>query len=147
MKRAFKTVLILATIICVMAGIGYYCFTQIDFIGRKDPKTVEANVKRWNNTLLSAEYRNGTDYCEVDLLDSTNIVINVGNDAGGLILNEEYKMSKDTIVIVGGMEHAQDYLSSNKFLIQNNKLLFKKNSAGAFDTTTVMTIKFNKLKL
>jgi hypothetical protein len=52
---------------------------QIDFIVQKGPKIVEENLKRWNNTLLSAEYRNGTDFCKVEILDSINIEINVGD--------------------------------------------------------------------
>jgi hypothetical protein len=122
-------------------------FMQIDFIGQKDPKIVEENLKRWKNTLLSAEYRNGTDYCELDLLDSVNIEINVGDKTGGVILNEEYKILNDTIVVIGGITNANKYLTSDKFLIKEKKLLFKIDSHGIFDTLTAMNIKFNKFKI
>jgi hypothetical protein len=147
MKSIIKIILIVGVLICGILGIAYYAFLQIDFIGQKDPNIVEENLKRWNNTLLSAEYRNGTDYCQVDLLDSVNVEINIGGKSGGVILNEEYKIFNDTIVVTGGVEHARKYLNSNKFIIKDNKLLFKLDPYGSYDTITTMTIKFNKIKL
>ena len=78
MNPIIKKILISGVLIIGILGIAYYAFMQIDFIGQKDPKIVEENLKRWNNTLLSAEYRNGTDFCKVEILDSINIEINVG---------------------------------------------------------------------
>lgn len=127
-------------------GILYYAFTQIDFIGHKDSKVVAENVKRWNNTLLSAEYRNGTDYCNVDLLDSVNIQINTGNNSTGIILDKEYKISGDTILVIGLIDDAGKYINSDKFLIRKDKLLYKIDSHGNFDSIQVMKIKFNKIK-
>ncbi|KFF22667.1 hypothetical protein [Chryseobacterium vrystaatense] len=146
MKSIIKTVLIASISIGVILGILYFIYTQIDFIGHKDPKTVAENVKRWNNTLLSAEYRNGTDYFNIDLLDSINIEINTGNNSSGVILDKEYKLSGDTIIIVGGIEEAAKYIDSDKLLIRKNKLLYKIKSPGNFDTIQTMTIKFNKIK-
>ncbi len=146
MNRVYKIILIVGILFCGILGIAYYTFMQIDYIGHKDPKIVEENLKRWDNTLLSAEYRTGTDYCKVELLDSVNIIINVGDKYGGTILNEEYKILNDTIVVIGKIDHARKYLNSNKFLIQGNKLLFKLNPYGLYDTITAMTIKFNKIK-
>ena len=147
MNPIIKKNLISGVLIIGILGIAYYAFMQIDFIGQKDPKIVEENLKRWNNTLLSAEYRNGTDFCKVEILDSINIEINVGNKYGQIILNQEYKMSNDTIVVIGGTKHASKYLNSDKFLIQKNNLLFNIDSRGNFDSVTKMTIKFNKIKL
>jgi hypothetical protein len=147
MKKAIKVISIIAGIFFGVCGIAYYAFMQIDFIGHKDPKIIEENLKRWNNTILSAEYINGTDYCKVDLLDSFNIEINVGDKSGGTILNKEYKISNDTILIIGGIKHASRYLNSDKFLINQRKLLFKIDSFGRFDTITTMTVKFNKLTM
>ena len=150
MKEFFRLILLTTGIVCGVIGIAYYtfmAFMQIDFIGQKDPKIVEENLKRWKNTLLSAEYRNGTDYCELDLLDSVNIEINVGDKSGGVILNEEYKILNDTIVVIGGITNANKYLTSDKFLIKEKKLLFKIDSHGIFDTLTAMNIKFNKFKI
>ena len=147
MNRILKNTLIFGIVVCGIVGLAYYSFTQIDFIGHKDPKSVEENLKRWNNTILSAEYRNGTDYCEVNLLDSLNIEINVGDKSGGSILNEEYRIVEDTIIVIGGIKHANKYLNSNKFLIKSGKLLFKVDNSGSFDTSTAMTLKFDKTKL
>ena len=150
MKEFFRFILLTTGIVGGVIGIAYYtfmAFMQIDFIGQKDPKIVEENLKRWKNTLLSAEYRNGTDYCELDLLDSVNIEINVGDKTGGVILNEEYKILNDTIVVIGGITNANKYLTSDKFLIKEKKLLFKIDSHGIFDTLTAMNIKFNKFKI
>jgi len=147
MNRFINILFIIGVIIFGIGTVAYFGFLQIDFIGHKDPKSVEENLKRWNNTLLSADFRDGTDYCKVDLLDSTKIEINVGDKFGGTILNQEYKLSEDTIIVIGGIKHASEYLNSEKFLIQNNKLLFKINKAGSFDTATVMNIKFNKIKI
>jgi hypothetical protein len=66
---------------------------------------------------------------------------------GQIILNQEYKISNDTIVVIGGTKHASKYLNSDKFLIQKNNLLFNIDSRGNFDSVTKMTIKFNKIKL
>ncbi len=107
---------------------------------------MDANLKRWNTTLLSTKFKNGTDYCKVDLLDWINIKINVGDKKGGAIKNEKYKISYDTILVIGGVKYANKYLSSDKFLIQKNKLLFKVYTNGLLDTTIAMTIHLNKLK-
>lgn len=141
-----KIIMIVGVFICVIMAIAYYAFIQIDFFGQKDPKIIEENLNRWHNTLLSAEYRNGTDYCKVDLLDSVNIEINVGDKTGGTILTEEYKLLNDTIVVIEKIDFAKKYLNCYKFLIQNNKLLFKLNPYGSYDTITTMTIKFNRIK-
>lgn len=146
MKSIIKTVLIVSVSICGILGILYYAFTQIDFIGHKDPKVVADNVKLWNNTLLSAEYRNGTDYCNVNLLDSINIQINTGNNSTGIILEKEYKVSGDTILVRGLVDDGGKYINSDKLLIRNNKLLYKIDSHGNYDSIKAMTIKFNNLK-
>jgi hypothetical protein len=140
MNRILKIILLIGIIILGIIGISYYCILKIDFIGQKDPKIVEANLKRFNKTLLSAEYREGTNYCRVELLDSINIEINVGDKSGSTIINEEYRIYNDTIIVIGGIKHF-----SNKFLIQKNKLLYKIDKNGSLDLNTVMTIKFNKL--
>lgn len=146
MKSIIKTVLIAGISIGGILGILYYIYTQIDFIGHKDPKVVAENMRRLNNTLLSAEYRNGTDYCKIDLLDSVNIQINTGNNSSGVIVDKEYKLSGDTIIIVGGIEDAAKFLNSDKLLIRKNKLLYKIDAHGDFDTIQAMTIKFNTIK-
>ncbi|MCC6700761.1 MAG: hypothetical protein IT221_04510 [Fluviicola sp.] len=146
MKPIIKPILIVGVLIFGIFGIAYFAFLQIDFIGQKDPKIVKENLKRWNNTLLSAEYRNGSDFCKVDLLDSVTIEINVGDKTGSTILTEKYKLNHDTIIVIGGVKHASKYLNSNKFLIQENKLLFKLAPNGLFDTKTTMAIKFNEIK-
>ena len=140
MNRILKIILLIGIIILGIIGISYYCILKIDFIGQKDPKIVEANLKRFNKTLLSAEYREGTNYCRVELLDSINIEINVGDKSGSTIINEEYRIYNDTIIVIGGIKHF-----SNKFLIQKNKLLYKIDKNGSLDSNTEMTIKFNKL--
>jgi hypothetical protein len=141
-----KIISVIGVLSCILISIVYFNLLHIDFIGDKDPKTVEENVKRWTNTILCAEYINGTDYCKVNLLDAINIEINVGDKYGGVILNEQYKIIKDTIEVITGVKYASKYLSSNQFIIQNTKLLFKANNKYALDTLQAMTIKFNKIK-
>ena len=116
-------------------------------MGKRDSHSAEENIKIWNNTILSAEYRKGTDYWMVDLLDSVNMEINVGDNVGGTILHKEYKLRKDTIIVIDGIDNAGKYLISDKFLIYNRKLLFKIDKDGSFDTSLAMDIKFNKIKL
>lgn len=147
MNQSIKIILIACVLICGISAIAWLAFLQIDFIGQKDPRVVEENLKRWNNTLLSAEYRNGTDYCKVELLDSVNILISVGDKSGGTIVNETYKISKDSIILIDVIKPKNRYLNPKKFLIHLNKLLFKIDARGMFDTTTAMDIKFNKIKL
>lgn len=68
--------------------------------------------------LLSAEYRNGTDHYKIDLLDSVNIQISTGDYSSYVILDKEYKLSGDTIIIVGGVEGTAKFLSSDWLLIK-----------------------------
>src|SRR5207244_4420954 len=83
MAKNIKVLTIVIIVITICFSLLYYAFLHIDFVGHKDPKIVEENVRRWNNTLLSAEYRQGTNYCKVDLVDSTIMEINVGDKTGG----------------------------------------------------------------
>lgn len=146
MKRIIKTTVFAGVLISGTLGATYYAFKSIDFIGQKDPKIMEEKISQGHNILLFAEYRNGTDYCTIDLLDSVNIKINVGNKSGGVVLNEAYQISNDTIVLTGGIKHAGEYLNSDKFLIRSRALLFKIDSHGNFDTTATLTIKYPEYK-
>ena len=125
--------------------MGYYGLLLIDYV-EHNPKITEESIDRWNKTIFSAEYSNGENYCKVDLLDTTKIEISVGNKLDATILNEEYKLVKDTIIVIGGIKQAGKYLNSNKFLLKGNKLLYKIDPAGCFDTTAFMTVKVNKMK-
>jgi hypothetical protein len=146
MNKSSKILIIVITVIGGLIGMAYYSFMQIDFIGHKDPEVVKANLERWNNMLLKAEYRNGTDYCKINILDSVSIEISVGDAAGGTIMTEEYKLSGDTINIIDGIKHADKYINSPEMVIQNDRILYLKDSDGNFDTTQTMKVKFNKLK-
>jgi hypothetical protein len=146
MNKSLKILIIVITVIGGLIGLAYYSFMQIDFIGQKDPEVVKANLERWDKMLLEAEYRNGTDYCKINILDSISIEINVGDAAGGTILTEEYKLSGDTITIIDGIKHVDKYINSSEMVIQNDRILYLKGSDGNFDTTQTMKVKFNKLK-
>lgn len=143
------TIIFIISIICGIILIPPYLISQIDFIGHKDPKVVADNLKRWDDMILSAEFRNGTNHCEVNLLDSINIEINVGNSVDGVFLQEKYKLSKDTIIVIARdgftNKFTKKYLVRDYFLIKKDKLLFKRDSNGFFDTTTSMNINFNKI--
>lgn len=138
-----KSKIILVVVISIIGALGlaYYGIMQIDFVGYKDPKVVAENMKRWEKMILSAEYRNGTDYCKVNLLDSVNIEVSVGDKFGGTFLYEKYKIEGDTIVVIGGIKHASKYLNSDKFLIKDSKLLFKLGNKGAYDTMDIVVDK------
>ena len=149
--KTFSTILIIL-IVALGFVIILYSYIKIDFIGHKDPQVVAENLKRWDNMLLSAEYRRATDYYEVRLLDSVNIELNIGDNAGGVILTEKYKIVGDTILLIMNGYKMKDkavnkYLENDKLIIKNDKLLFKVDNKGLFDTTTVMKIIFNKIKI
>ena len=145
MNKTLK-ILIIAIVLSVgLIGLAFYSFLQLDFIGSKDPKVVKANIERWDKMLLEAEYRNGTDYCKINLLDSVNIEINVGDAVGGVILTEKYYLSDDTIIIIDGIKHADKYINSSKMIIQNDRILYLIDDKGNFDTIQTMKVKFNKL--
>lgn len=146
MNKLLKILIIVITIIGGLIVFTYYSFMQIDFIGQKDPEVVKANLERWDKMLFEAEYRDGTDYCKINLLDSVNIEINVGDAAGGTIMTKDYKLSGDTIIIIDGIKHADKYINSSKMIIQNERILYLKDSNGNFDTSQTMKVKFNKLK-
>lgn len=146
MNKLFKILLVVILTIGGLFGLAYYCFMQIDFIGHKDPATMEANRERWDRMLLEAEFRRGADYCTIILLDSVNIQINAGDSAGGIILTEKYKMHEDTVVIIEGLKHADKYINSDTLVIQENRILYLKDQNGNFDTAQTLNLKFNKLK-
>ena len=147
MNRTNKRIIITILVIAGLIGILYYGLLQIDFIGYKDPKIMEENRQRWDKMLLSAEYRKGADYCEIKILDSTNIEINIGDSAGGIILTEKYNLHGDTIVVLGGIKHANKYMNSDRLVIYGNKILYLLDSLGRFDTTQTLNVKFNNIKL
>lgn len=143
-----RVLILLITAIAIIGGflgLFYYSFTQIDFIGSKDPKVVKANVERWDKMLLKAEYRSGTDYFKISLLDSATIEINAGNASRGTILTKQYTLSGDTIILIDGIKNAGEFLSSSEMLIQNDRVLYFKDSDGNFDTTQALKVKFNRL--
>ena len=134
-------------LIVVVLGYLYYTLTHIDFMGEREPDAVEASFKRLNGILFSAEYRKGTDYCEVSLLDSINIEINVGDSYGGSILNKEYKIIKDTIEIIGGVTEIKKFKFSSKLFVQKDNVFYRLVENDIYDTTVSMKVKTNKLKL
>ena len=134
-------------LIVVVLGYLYYTLTHIDFMGEREPDAVEASFKRLSGILFSAEYRKGTDYCEVSLLDSINIEINVGDSYGGSILNKEYKIIKDTIEIIGGVTEIKKFKFSSKLFVQKDNVFYRLVENDIYDTTVSMNVKTNKLKL
>jgi hypothetical protein len=147
MNRFLKVLLGLIIFIIVLLGFAYYSLTHIDFIGKKDPEAASETVKRWNSILLTAEYRNGTDYCELNLLDSANLEINIGDSYGGSIVNKQYLIIKDTIKVIGGLSEIEKYNIVDNLLIRGNKLLFRLSPNQNYDTTVTMVIKSQKIKL
>lgn len=146
MRKGIKIILTICITVFGFIGLLYYSFINADFVGVKDPKVVEENLKRWENTILKAEYKGDSNFCEVELLDSSNIQINVGDKKGYSILELKYKFSKDTIIVDEGIKHANQYLNSKKFIIKNDKILFLTDSIGNFDTIKTLKIKFNKME-
>ena len=134
-------------LIVVVLGYLYYTLNHIDFMGEREPDAVEASFKRLNGILFSAEYRKGTDYCEVSLLDSINIEINVGDSYGGSILNKEYKIIKDTIEIMGGVTEIKKFKFSSKLFVQKDNVFYRLVENDIYDTTVSMKVKTNKIKL
>ena len=61
-------------------------------------------------------------------------------------MEEKYRMSGDTIIIIEGLKHADKYINSAEMVIQGNQILYLKDKSGGFDTTQTMKVKFNKLK-
>jgi len=150
MRRAAIAGITVIGIFLFFFGAFYIFFINIDFVGRKDPKTVKENLKRENNKILSAEYRNGTDYCKIDLLDKANIEINVGNSKTGIILNEKYHISGDTIIIEKNSnefinEDFKEYLNTDKFIIADKQILFEVDKNNQYNKSKVMKVKFNEI--
>lgn len=144
MNYSLKLLLIVSTVICILMAFAYFYFTNIDFVGNKNPKIIKENLNRNKNMILEASYRNGTDYCRINLLDSINIEINTGNKFGSVILNETYTSIGDTIIINGAIEDLKKYSIQNKLLIQKKKILFRLDSLGKYDSTISMNVIFKK---
>ena len=146
MNKGTKILITIIITIGGLIGLTYYNLTHIDFIGQKDPEVVRSNLERWEKILLEAEYRDGPDYCKIILLDSVNIEINVGDASVWIIVTETYKLVGDTIIIVDGIKQVDKYLNSPEMIIQNDRILYLKDSTGNFDVTKTMKVKSNKLK-
>jgi len=151
MKRIITVGITVVGIFLLFIGAFYLFFINIDFVGQKDPKTVKENLKKENNKILSAEYRNGTDYFKIDLLDKTTIEINVGNSKKGLVLNEKYHISGDTIIIEKDSnkfinDDLKEYSTTNKFIIVANHIVFEVDANNEYNKSKVMDIKFNKIE-
>jgi hypothetical protein len=145
-SKPLKLLLISGLVMAGLFAMAFYFFLQIDFIGEKDPAIQEANRQRWKNMLLSAEYRNGTDYCVVEVEDSVNMFISAGDKAGGIMLTPKYRVSGDTIIMAEGTTlHAGKHLNSDRLLVKGDKLLYLTDRNGNFDSSRVMKVKFNKL--
>ncbi len=151
MKKAITTGLIVIGLFLLLFGGAYLVFVNIDFVGKKDPKTVEANVKREKSKLLSAEFRDGTDYCEINLMNKQTIEISTGNNATGIVIFERYHVSGDTIIIEKDPnkfadEDLREYINTYKFLIAGNQIFFELNADKQYNKSKAMVIKFNKLE-
>jgi hypothetical protein len=147
MSKSLKIFLGIFVLIVILIGYFYYSLTHIGFMGNRDPEAVEASNKRLNGILLSAEYRKGTDYCEINLLDSINIEIIIGDSYGGSILNKEYAINKDTIKIIGGVTEIDKYNFSDRLVVLNDKIFYKIESNKKLDTAVSMKIRTMKIKL
>jgi len=146
MNKLFKILLVVILTIGGLFGLAYYSFMQIDFIGHKDPEVVKANLERWDKMLLEAEFSDGTNYFKINLLDSVNIEIDAGDAAKSIFRTERYKISGDTIIIIGGIKHPDKYINASELVIQKDRVLYLKYPNGAFDTVQTLNLKFNKLK-
>ncbi len=141
---------LLVLIALIIFGIFYFLFINIDFVGKKDPRTVEENVIRENSKLLSAEFREDGDYCEITLLDKNKIQINAGEKNGktDLILFEEYHLSGDTIIIDYENNHDTEiakYMNTNKLLIDKNEIYFQLDSNNVYNKSKTMKVRFNTI--
>ena len=145
MNRHSNGCFISILIITGLAALAFWCFLQIDFIGTKDPNVVRIRHSWWDHRLLSAEYRKGINYCEVDILDSANIRIAAGGDKGETIEWLNYTRSGDTIIITEDLKFVDKYLNSSRMLIRGERILYLKNEDGDFDTTRSLRVRFNDL--
>ncbi|HWZ23043.1 MAG TPA: hypothetical protein VNW06_10340 [Cytophagaceae bacterium] len=152
MKRLYS---VLAFVSIATAGfivMLYYNLSKGDFVEKKKPPVVIEASKHRDNMLLSAEYKNGTDFCKIDLLDSVNIEIGVSDSSGHVALLQTYRMAGDTIFVLGKISNvgkyitSGDYIVSNKLLIKGTKMLGLVKEGGGLDSIRTLDIKFNKLK-
>ena len=151
MNKILLAGIIIIGIFTLFFGGIYLYFTNIDFIGHKDPKTIERNVEAMKKTLLTARYFSATEVCEITLSDSKNILINVGTNEGYSIIPREYYISGDTIIIKVENENKYEnqelekYINSRKMLIKNDEILFQTNEKSQFITNKAMKIELNNL--
>ncbi|MEN2402458.1 hypothetical protein GKZ90_0021895 [Flavobacterium sp. MC2016-06] len=151
MKKIIVAGITIIGLFALFFGVIYLCFINIDFIGHKDPKTVERNVEAMEKILLTARYFNTTEVCEITLSDSTNILINVGTNEGYSIIPRKYYISGDTIIIKVENENKHEnqelekYINSRKMLIKNDEILFQTNEKNQFITNKAMKIELNNL--
>lgn len=141
---------VLTTLTLIIVGFLFliiYSFLHSYSVGHNDPVAAEASKQYFDSILLSAEYRNGTDYFTIDLLDSNSIKIGAGDRFGGVIIEPQYRIAGDTITVLEDNRPINKYINSDKFLIEENKVYYILDNHKQFDTTQYMIVKFNKLKL
>jgi hypothetical protein len=142
-----KVLITLTLIIIGFLFLIIYSFLHSYSVGHNDPVAVEASKQYFENIQLSAEYRNGTDYFTIDLLDSNSIKIGAGDRFGGVIIEPQYSIAGDTISVLEDNRPINKYINSDMFLIKGNKVYYILDNHKHFDTTQYMIVKFNKLKL
>lgn len=151
MKRLYSVLTIVSLITAGFVIMLYYKLSQGDFVSQKKPKVIEETKQR-DRILLSAAYKKDADYCKVDLVDSVNIAISVADSIGEVVLMKTYRITGDTIIILGGISSISKYINpekfliSEKFLIKGKKIFYLLNRKGEYDSTRTMDIAFNKIK-
>jgi hypothetical protein len=145
MNRTSKIglIVIVPTSLFILIAFCVHELSVVDLIGHKDLETIEKNNESNKKILLTAEYRDGTNSCEITLMDSVNIEINDGNSIGNSIFHTEYELDKDTIKILDGLQQSNKIV--RKLLIRDNKLLFRSDKNNQYDSLTFMNIMINKI--
>jgi hypothetical protein len=152
MKRLYRVLAFVSIAVAGFIVMLYYNLSKGDFVEKEKPPVVIEASKHRDNMLLSAEYKNGTDFCKIDLLDSINIEIGVSDSSGQVALLQTYRMAGDTIIVLGKISNvgkyitSGDYIVSDKLLIKGPKMLGLVDRFGYLDSIRVLDIKFNKLK-
>ena len=144
---------IIGIFILFIGGIFLY-FTNLDFVGQKDPETVKQNAARFNKELLRAHFFSKNEICDMTLSDSTNIQLTVGNNKTDYIILRKYTMDGDTIIIKNSTDDNKfetleivKMIPSQKMLLDGNRILFDYNLKDKkFNPAKFMEIEMNALR-
>ncbi|MBL7931719.1 MAG: hypothetical protein JNL60_07450 [Bacteroidia bacterium] len=104
------------------------------------------NPNKENKNILFVAERSASPYCRLEIKATGKMEIMTGNNSGTHLVSGNYILSGDTLIFKNDILGISDFIHTNKFLLDGDKLLININEKGAYDTISCLKIRKNKIK-